>query len=216
MSTVAMEYSQIVAEVKPRQRQAQPLAPVNPESWVDAHGDYLFGFALLRVRNRDLAEELVQETFLAALKSYKNFAQQSSERTWLVGILKHKIVDHFRRASRERPVADFEVSADDDEAFRKSGEWADHWTAEAGPKEWSADPSQLVEQKEFWDIFNRCLSQLPPRLAEAFALREIDGLSSEEVCAVLNVTPNNLWVMLHRARALLRRGLEASWFAYQA
>jgi RNA polymerase sigma-70 factor (ECF subfamily) len=216
MSTVAMEYPQIVAEVKPRQRQVQPLPPANPELWVDTHGDYLFSFALLRLRNRDLAEEIVQETFLAALKSYKNFAQQSSERTWLVGILKHKIIDHFRRASRERPVADFEVSADDDEAFRKSGEWADHWTAEAGPKEWSADPSQLVEQKEFWEIFNRCLSQLPPRLAEAFALREIDGLSSEEVCAILNVTSNNLWVMLHRARALLRRALEASWFADQA
>ncbi len=217
MSAIAMEYPQTITEVKTRKRQTVVSAAApDPETWVEAHGDYLYSYALLRLRHRDLAEELVQETFLAALKNYKNFAQQSSERTWLVGILKHKIVDHFRRSTRERPVADFEISVDDDDAFRKTGEWADHWTPEGAPKAWSDDPSQIVEQKEFWEIFNRCLSQLPPRLAEAFMLREVDGLSSDEVCEILNVTPNNLWVMLHRARALLRRGLETSWFAAQS
>jgi len=216
MSTIALEYAPTIVEVKPRRRQIAAMPGPNPETWVDEHGDYLYSYALLRLRQRELAEEMVQETFLAALKSYKNFARQSSERTWLVGILKHKIVDHFRRASRERPVADFEIYFDDDDAFRKSGEWVDHWTVEGAPKEWSDDPSQLVEQKEFWKIFNRCLAQLPPRLAEAFTLREIDGLDSDEVCEILGITPNNLWVMLYRARALLRRSLEMNWFALQA
>ncbi|MCG3120885.1 MAG: RNA polymerase sigma factor YlaC [bacterium] len=216
MSTIAMEYPQTMTATTRRQRQMPMPAAPNPETWVDQHGDYLFSYALLRLRNRELAEEIVQETFLAALKNYKNFAQQSSERTWLVGILKHKVVDHFRRSQRERPVADFEMGVDDDEAFRSSGEWADHWTPEGAPKAWSDDPSQLVEQKEFWEIFNRCLSQLPPRLAEVFALREVDGLSSDEVCEILKITPNNLWVMLHRARVLLRRGLETNWFALQS
>lgn len=221
MSALAVQYSRTIAEVKPRQRQIQASpAPESsrtcqPEKWVDEHGDYLYSFALLRLRNRELAEEMVQETFLAALKNYKNFAQQSSERTWLVGILKHKIVDHFRRSRRERPVADFEINVDDDDAFRKTGEWVDHWTNAGGPKAWSDDPSQLVEQKEFWEIFDRCLGQLPPRLAEAFTLREIDGLESDEICEILGITPNNLWVMLHRARALLRRSLETNWFAPQ-
>ncbi|MCI0696436.1 sigma-70 family RNA polymerase sigma factor [candidate division KSB1 bacterium] len=221
MSVVALEYPHSLTEAKPRQRREPAPAPnparaLEPEAWVDKHGDYLYSYALLRVRNRELAEELVQETFLAALKSCKNFAQQSSERTWLIGILKHKIVDHFRRTSRERPVADFEANPSDDDLFRKSGEWLDHWTQEGGPKEWTDDPSQLVEQKEFWEVFNRCLAQLSPRLAEAFTLREIDGLSSEEVCEILSITPNNLWVMLHRARALLRRSLEMNWLAHQA
>jgi len=217
MSAIAMEYPQTITEVKTRKRQVAVIASApDPATWVDAYGDYLYSYALLRLRHRDLAEELVQETFLAALKSYKNFAQQSSERTWLVGILKHKVVDHFRRSTRERPIADFEISADDDDAFRQTGEWANHWTPEGAPKSWSDDPSQIVEQKEFWEIFNRCLAQIPPRLAEAFTLREVDGLSSDEVCEALNITPNNLWVMLHRARALLRRGLETSWFAVQA
>jgi len=187
----------------------------NPEKWVNEHGDYLYSYALMRVRNGELAEEIVQDTFLAALKACHNFSGQSSERTWLVGILKHKIVDHFRRVSRERPVADFEMSSSDDDLFQKSGEWIEHWTQEGAPKEWANDPSQLVEQAEFWEIFNRCLAQLPARLAEAFKLREIDGLSSEEICQVLNVSPNNLWVMLHRARSLLRRSLEVNWIAFQ-
>jgi RNA polymerase sigma-70 factor (ECF subfamily) len=113
-------------------------------------------------------------------------------------------------------VADFDSAASDDDLFRKSGEWIDHWTQEGAPKEWKGDPSQLVEQKEFWEIFTRCLAQLPPRLAKAFTLREIDDLSSEEICEILNISPNNLWVMLHRARALLRRSLEVNWFELQA
>jgi RNA polymerase sigma-70 factor (ECF subfamily) len=213
MSALAMDFSAPTLEMEPSQQHDQAL---NPETWVDAHGDYLYSYALLRLRDRELAEEMLQETFLAALKARHNFARQSSERTWLVGILKHKIVDHFRRSSRERPVADFEANSNDDDRFHKSGEWAGHWTQEGAPKEWKDDPSQLVENQEFWEIFNRCLAQLPPRLAEAFTLREIDGLSSEEICEILDISPNNLWVMLHRARALLRRGLEVNWFELQA
>jgi len=192
------------------------IAPgLNPETWVEKHGDYLYSYALLRLRRRELAEEIVQETFLAALKARQNFAGQSTERTWLVGILKHKIVDHYRRASREHYVADFEMEPSEEEHFRQSGEWINHWTLAGAPKDWSEDPGQVVEQKDFWEVFNRCLAQLPPRLASAFSLREIDGLSSEEVCQILNVSANNLWVMLHRARAALRRSLEAHWFTPQ-
>lgn len=209
LSSLVVPYAELMVAAKPQPQRAQ--APVaNPEAWVDEHGDYLYSYALLRLRDRELAEEIVQETFLAALKACRNFAGQSSERTWLVGILKHKIVDHFRRANRERPVADFESAGD--ESFHESGEWAGHWTREGAPKEWANDPSQLVEQQEFWEVFHRCLGQLPPRLAQAFTLREIDGFSSDEICNLLSISPNNLWVMLHRARALLRRGLEEHWF----
>ena len=204
-------FSETTAELRPPQLPQKS----GPESWVDEHGDYLYSFALLRLRDRELAEEVVQETFLAALKARNNFAQLSSERTWLIGILKHKIIDHFRRSSRERPVADFETAWNDDDSFMTSGEWVRHWNREYAPVEWKDDPTQVVEQQEFWEVFNRCLAQLPRRLAEVFTLREIDGLSSEEICKTLNISPNNLWVMLHRARALLRRSSETSWFAIQ-
>lgn len=212
MSSLALEYPEVIVKARPQRRKEQAVAP-DPENWVDEHGDYLFGYALLRVRDRELAEELVQETFLAALKARHNFAGQSSEKTWLVGILKHKIIDHFRRVSREHSVADFEANAREEDLFRQTGEWVDHWKPESAPKEWANDPSRLLEQKEFWEIFKRCLAELPPRLAQAFTLREIDGISSEEICEILNISANNLWVMLHRARALLRRSMEVNWLA---
>ncbi|MGH7450527.1 MAG: sigma-70 family RNA polymerase sigma factor [bacterium] len=215
MTTVATQYPQAFVAIKPR-KQREPVQVFSPEAWVDKHGDYLYNYAMQRLHDRELAEEMVQETFLAALKARHTFAQHSSERTWFVGILRHKIADHFRRLHRERPVADFEINPPDDELFHKSGEWVDHWTTEGAPREWTDDPSQVVEQKDFWEIFSRCLAQLPPRLAQAFTLREVEGLSSHEICDLLNITPNNLWVMLHRARARLRRSLEVNWFAHHA
>jgi RNA polymerase sigma-70 factor (ECF subfamily) len=160
---------------------------------------------LLRLRDRDLAEEAVQETFLAALKARHTFSGRSSERTWLVGILKHKVVDHFRKLSRE-PFA--ETVEQEEGSFIEEGEWRGHWRAGDGPLDWGPVP----DRKAFWEVLDACLLKLPPRLADAFTLREIDGLSGEEVCKVLRVTPTNLWVMLHRCRAQLRRCLEVNWF----
>ncbi len=197
-----------------------PRKTVDPARWVDEHGDYLFRYAMLRVRNATLAEDLVQEALLAALQSATSFAGAASERTWLVGILKHKAVDHFRRSAREAPLdAGAEESVEPRHLFMQTGEWVGHWVAAAepekahlGPVEWRADPAELVERAEFWAVFTGCLEPLPPRLASAFTLREIDGLTSEEICEVLGVTANNLWVMLHRARAHLRHCIELNWF----
>jgi len=185
----------------------------DPETWVDQHGDLLYKYALMRLRDPAIVEDLVQETFLAALQARHNFAGQSSEKTWLVGILKHKIIDHFRRINRERPVNDVESLPDEsEELFEVTGLWAGHWKAEMGPTEWATDPGRVVEQMEFWKVFEGCLSELPARTASAFTLREMDGLTSEEICKVLNISATNLWVMLHRARAQLRRCLEVNWF----
>jgi len=184
----------------------------NPENWVDDYGDYLFRYAMSRLRDRALAEESVQETFLAALKSRTSFEGQSSERTWLVGILKHKIIDHFRKSSRELPLFEEQLSNEED-SFRSSGElWAGHWKPDAAPADWGVDPIQALQQREFWNVLQRCLEMLPERLAQVFILREMDEMSSDEICKALNITESNLWVMLHRARAQLRRALEMNYF----
>jgi RNA polymerase sigma-70 factor (ECF subfamily) len=178
-----------------------------PESWVDEHGDALFRYALFRIHDAQLAEDLVQETFLAALKARDSFEGRSSLRTWLFGILKHKIIDHIRKASRERPVEDVEIFASStQESFDNRGGW------NSRPAEWTTDPGALFEQKEFWEMLQHCLSELPPRLNQAFTLRELDGLSSEEVRKILNVSATNGGVMLHRARLRLRSCLENTWF----
>jgi RNA polymerase sigma-70 factor (ECF subfamily) len=186
----------------------------DPESWVDRHGDYLWRFALFRLRDEALAEDVVQETLLAALQSYNSFAGRGSERTWLTGILKHKIIDHYRRTSRQpsaRQLAD-EEGCEHDELFLQSGEWAGHWDAGRGPVEWQTNPALLQQQSEFRKVLDNCLSTLPARLAHAFMLREVEELSSGEVCRALDVSANNLWVMLHRARMHLRHCIEVNWF----
>lgn len=182
-------------------------AVVDPSDWVDRYGDYLFRYAILRLRDRSAAEDLVQETFLAALKDRSSFSRKSAEVTWLVGILKHKIADHFRRQVRDVSLAggDSPVQPEDD-PFNAAGYWA------TGPAEWGGNPADLFRQKEFLDQFMKCLSGLSPNQANAFTLREIEGADTGEICKVLNVTETNLWVILHRARLLLRRCLETRWF----
>lgn len=182
------------------------LSASDPEKWVDEHGDLLFRYALVRVRDASVAEELVQETFLAALRSRERFAGSSSERTWLVGILKHKVVDHFRRRARELPAEDA-FGQEDLDLFQERG----YWIHETGPADWGAGPAADYERTRFWDVLGHCVGELPPRAASAFTLRELDGLEAGEICKVLGVTSTNLWVMLHRARAHLRLCLEKRW-----
>jgi RNA polymerase sigma-70 factor (ECF subfamily) len=202
-------------------RQEQPAAdaetPVpDPAAWVDRHGNYLFRYAVLRLRDGTAAEDIVQETLLSALQSYRNFQGRGSERTWLTGILKHKIIDHFRRVSRETPVSQMvEESFDHEELFRTEGQWEDHFDPERAPVDWRADPAELLRESEFWEVFGRCLSPLPARIASAFTLREVDGHTSEEICEILSITASNLWVMLYRARTHLRRCLELNWFRHE-
>jgi RNA polymerase sigma-70 factor (TIGR02943 family) len=185
----------------------------DPERWVELHGDYLFRYAVARVRNRQVAEDVVQETLLAAIKSRENFEGQSSERTWLIGILKHKILDYFRKANRERPLEKWEmVISDPEELFRPTGEWIGHWKEETAPIDWNVSPAGAIEQKQFWSVLEKCLSELPERMAQVFILREMDDLSTEEICKTMNISAANLWVMLHRARGQLRRSLEVRWF----
>jgi RNA polymerase sigma-70 factor (ECF subfamily) len=177
------------------------------ERWVDEHGDFLYRFALLRLRAPDLAADLVQETFLEALRSRERFAGRSSEATWLIGILKHKIADHFRRAARQTAAGAGSAEGEPvDSDFDRRGHWR------VAPGQWGPDPEGELESKEFWEVFGRCLSKLPKALADAFLLRELDGLSSNEVQDQLGITPANLWARLHRSRMHLRDCLESSWF----
>ena len=188
---------------------------LDPSRWLDSYGDYLYSYALARVRDKAVAEDLVQETLLAAIGSCQRHEGRGSERTWLVGIMKHKLIDHLRRATR---TVQLQLTEDDDdqEFFAMAGPKQGHWRDDRAPLSWKVDAARLLESREFWETFNHCLAQLPPQIAIAFTLREIDGLSSNEICEILNVTPNNLCVMLHRGRTKLRNLLETRWFPHRA
>ncbi len=188
----------------------------DPERWVELHGDYLFKYAMMRLRDRAQAEDAVQETFLAALKGGKTFAGRSAEKSWLVGILKNKICDYYRRASRETPLTDLEFYSDEEsDRFVAEGLLRGAWIHALGPKEWP-NPGESLDNEKFWQTYRACADKLPKNVAAVFNLREVDGMESKEICALLNISENNLWVMLHRARMALRRCLETNWFAKNA
>lgn len=179
----------------------------DPERWVEVYGDDLFRYALFRLRRRAAAEDVVQEAFLAALGARDSFDGRSTPKTWLIGILRHKIVDHIRKQARERPYEDVDiVDSSIDSFFDRKGHW------KVRPAEWQVNPVKAFEQKEFRVVLEGCLSALQDRLRDAFVLREMEDRSAEEICKILDVSANNLWVMLYRARMRLRACLNENWF----
>ncbi len=178
----------------------------DPETWLDEHGDSLYRFALLRTGDPSKAEDLVQDTLIAALQSRDRYSGNAQERTWLIGILKHKVIDHLR--IRDREVAtDFDMDPDvESEHFNSRGRWQ-----EAVPA-WS-NPDGALQQDAFFATLERCIDALPQRSGEAFRLRELQGMETDEICAALDIgTANNLFVILSRARMSLRDCLTEHWF----
>lgn len=178
-----------------------------PEAWIESHGDYLFRYALSRTRRTEAAEDLVQETFLAAWRGRRKFAGRSSLRTWLVGILRRKLVDKLRRGVREQLATD--LAADDpttDDLFDHRGRWR------RPPGEWDdVRPDTVGRKREFWETVAGCLGKLPERMRRAFVFRHLSDDDPADACRELGVSPSNLWVLLHRARLRLHRCLERRW-----
>lgn len=173
--------------------------------WLTDHGDYLFNLAVGQLRDPLVAEDVVQETFLAALKARDRFSGRSSDRTWLVGILRHKIYDHLRKVCRERPVRSVSDERGRDEAWDDSLLWAHEVAAEC------MEPSRRMELAEFREALQLALGKLPPRIAQVFQMYEVEERPNREVCDKLKISESNLWVMLHRARKQLRQELAGWW-----
>lgn len=186
-----------------------PAAPADFRAQVESLRPYLLRYATLQLRNPEAAEDAVQEALVAALVGESNFAGRSNLRTWLTGILKHKIVDTIRRQSRERPASELEPDGDArefDGLFDRRGHWA------AAPDAWE-QPEGSLQQKQFLAALEACLRALPERTARVFMMREHLGLETSEICKELGITATHCWVMLHRARMALRQCLEMNWFA---
>ena len=174
------------------------------ERLVHQHSEALYAYALLRIGRPDTAEDMVQETLLAALKNWESFSGGSTERTWLIGILRHKIIDFFRR---DKFSEDVDEQSCQSEYFDRKRHWKDKLS------NWKSDPEKLAENQEFIKILNGCLKALSQIMAKAFIMRELEGINSEEICKLLEISETNLWVRLHRARLQLRRCLELNWFS---
>ncbi len=176
-----------------------------PEQWLGLHGDALYRYALLLVADEHRAEDLVQDTLLAAIEGRGRYSRDASERTWLIAILRHKAIDARRRDRRlDQYLTDIDPVVEGN--FKRFEKWR------KPPSRWSPDPQSLLESQEFWAIFQNCLRALPARLREAFALRVVEGLDASETCRILEIKSANLWTLLYRARERLRRCLEGKWF----
>ena len=188
---------------------------LDPQKWVERHGDYLYSFAIGRVNDPDKAEDLVQETFLAALKAQGGFKGASTERTWLISILKRKIIDSYRKkyTSKEIAFGAHEETVFDGDFYRSEEPFRGHWLEGKGPNSHSFLPEGELEQEELMRFINLCIENLQPQLAAAFIMRMIDEEDSATICKELGITPSNLWVMLHRARLKMRDCLEKKWMS---
>ncbi len=176
-------------------------------SAVQQHRTYLLRYASLQLRDAGAAEDAVQDTLVAAIEGADRFAGKSSVKTWLTGILKHKIVDHVRRQTREQPLISGDGEGDANESdiadtlFLADGHWRQP------PSNWG-DPDKALENKAFMAVFEECAKHIPAKTARAFMMREVMECETDEICKELNVTTTNCWVLLHRARLSLRECLE--------
>lgn len=178
---------------------------LDPAAWVDEHGDYLYRYAHSRLRDAEASEEVVQETFVAGLKHVDQFTGSGSERAWLLGILKRKIVDLVRQRSRTSSLNETDSSDPSEALFDRNGSWRQEIRSTV------RHSLDSLEREEFWKILRGCLATIPPRQADVFALREMDERSTEEICKELEISASNLWVLLHRARLQLSICMKGRW-----
>jgi len=185
----------------------------DPERWLQDFGDALFRYALRQLHDAAHAEDMVQETLLAAFQARASFSGHASEKTWLTGILKHKIIDFIRKQVRESTVDDINALSDGatrsdvDDLFDHRGHWI------RPPQDWG-NPDKALHNHQFIEAFNRCLERLKSAHAQIFSLKELLGQSIEEICKELDITATNCSVILYRARMGLRRCLEVQWLGH--
>lgn len=185
----------------------------NPEFWVEEFSDEFFRFAMYRVKNHEVAEDLVQETFLSGLKALDKFRRDCPEKSWLYNILRNKIIDHFRKkTNQEVKKSSTAVETNDDtfygQFFKNDGQ---QWDNEAAPENWDIAADKILEREEFMQFLTLCLSLLPETWSKVFSLKNIEEFTTKEICKELEITPSNLWTIIHRSKLQLRSCLEKRW-----
>ncbi|MAQ75496.1 MAG: RNA polymerase subunit sigma-70 [Aquimarina sp.] len=178
---------------------------LDPNTWVDKYSDYLYNYTIVRVNDREIAQDLVQETFFAGLKSIKNFKGEASERTWLISILKRKIIDYYRKINSNKGKAEVRMSYSSEES---EGDWLEERVAD--PFDINAESE--IENTELGLAIHNCIDKLPEKQALIFKRKTVEGFETEAICNEFDITASNLWVIIHRARTAMAECLEKNWF----
>lgn len=177
---------------------------INAEKWVDSYSDYLYNYTIVRVSDHEIAQDLVSETFLAGLKSAANFKGEASERTWLISILKRKIIDHYRKINSNKGKAEVRMQYSDEDS---EGDWLEERVSDPFDK----TAEDKMENTELGMTIHDCLDKLNPKQAAIFKMKTIDNFDTEAICNEYNITSSNLWVIIHRARTAMANCLEQNW-----
>jgi RNA polymerase sigma-70 factor (ECF subfamily) len=188
----------------------QSTSPLFNDAALTQLRESLLRFATLQLRNREVAEDVVQDTILAALAASDRFDHRASVKTWVFSILKNKIVDVFRDRWNKNRVQLSEAAGDEtdfDVLFKENG----GWQRDEMPSSWG-DPERAFSDKQFWEVFEGCTAKMPEATMRVFFMRELLGLGTDEICKELGITTSNCWVILHRARMSLRLCLQQRWF----
>ncbi|MEE9349714.1 MAG: sigma-70 family RNA polymerase sigma factor [Flavobacteriaceae bacterium] len=183
-----------------------PKHTLDPNKWIDLHSNYMYNYTITRVNNHDVAKDLVQETFFSGLKAMANFKGQASERTWLISILKRKIIDLYRKNNSKKGKAEVRMN------FYEDGENKGKWIEERAPSNWAETADAIIENDELKLALVECIDKLPEKYRMVFLLKTVENYETEEICNELGITPSNLWVIIHRARVQLRSCMEGNWF----
>ncbi|MEX0288837.1 MAG: sigma-70 family RNA polymerase sigma factor [Flavobacteriaceae bacterium] len=179
---------------------------LQPDNWVDLYADYLFNYAVARVSDAEIAKDLVQETFFAGLKSAKNYKGTAAERTWLIAILKRKVIDYYRKINSKKGKAEVRIN------YSSSSDSEGDWLEEQVADPYSLQENDAVENEELGMAIQECISKLPKKQSLVFTMKTVQGISTEDICKELGINPSNLWVMVHRARTALMGCLNENWF----
>lgn len=185
---------------------------LEPSQWLDRYGDYLFSLAFLKLNNRETAEDMVQETFVSALKAKDSFRNESAEKTWLVAILNNKIIDHYRKKDVLKDAGDYLPETENSFSSHFFDPATGHWLDNTGPASWKEAADKKVNRSEFYKIIRYCVEKMPPKLVPVFLAKFLEEEDSEKICKDLKITPSNYWVIIHRAKVLMRSCLEKNWF----
>ena len=189
---------------------------LRPDNWVRLYSDYLFSLAIMKTGNKELAEDLVQETFLSAIKAKETFKGNSTEKTWLTAILKNKIIDHYRKKDLLKGTEDYLAGTQQNfhtSFFSDAQDDFGHWTKEAAPLNWTKQGADAtINNKDFFKTLEFCIGKMPSKLVPVFLARFIDEEDAENICKEFNISTSNYWVIIHRAKVLMRSCLEKNWF----
>lgn len=175
------------------------------KSWVELYSDTMYSWALHKTSSKETAEDLVQETFLAAVRHFDKFEGRSNPKTWLIAILNNKINDHYRDSFRKPALADNSL-------FEKLFDNNLQWKAEERPQQWADETEHLLDNSDFQKTLGNCMQKLPQNWLSAIQLKYLEEKNSELICQELEITTTNFWQILHRAKLQLRKCLEVNWF----